>query len=62
MYFLGLYPPNERRLADVAAASREHTRRSAIEAADRPISTAYLAHIWPIRPGRYRYWIHDIRI
>jgi glutamate--cysteine ligase len=44
-YFLGLYPPNERRLADFAAAARESLEAQArIEAADRMDFDTYLAH------------------
>ena len=44
-YFLGLYPPNERRLADFAAAAREsHAAQARIEAADRVDFDTYLAH------------------
>ena len=45
-YFLGLYPPNERRLAEFAAAARKNrTRRNArIEAADKTDFDTYLAH------------------
>ena len=44
-YFLGLYPPNERRLAEFAAAAREsHEAQARIEAADRMDFDTYLAH------------------
>ena len=44
-YFLGLYPPNERRLADFAAAARESLEAQArVEAADRVDFDTYLAH------------------
>jgi glutamate--cysteine ligase len=44
-YFLGLYPPNERRLAEFAAAARESIEAQArIEAADRMDFDTYLAH------------------
>ncbi|GAC1299698.1 MAG: glutamate--cysteine ligase [Steroidobacteraceae bacterium] len=43
-YFLGLYPPNEHRLADFAAAARESLQaQSRIEAADTTDFDAYLA-------------------
>ncbi len=43
-YFLGLYPPNERRLADFAAAAEEsHEAQRRIEAADKVDFDAYLA-------------------
>jgi glutamate--cysteine ligase len=43
-YFLGLYPPNERRLADFAAAGREsHAAQARIEAADKLDFDTYLA-------------------
>lgn len=43
-YFLGLYPPNERRLADFAAAAQEsHDAQARIEAADRLDFDTYLA-------------------
>lgn len=43
-YFLGLYPPNERRLADFAAAAKEsHQAQARIEAADRLDFDTYLA-------------------
>jgi glutamate--cysteine ligase len=43
-YFLGLYPPNERRLADFAAAAEEsHQAQARIEAADRLDFDTYLA-------------------
>ncbi len=43
-YFLGLYPPNERRLADFAAAADEsHTAQRRTEAADTMDFDAYLA-------------------
>ncbi len=43
-YFLGLYPPNEHRLADFAAAARESLQAQArIEAADRTDFDTYLA-------------------
>jgi hypothetical protein len=44
-YFLGLYPPNERRLAEFAAAGLEsHEAQARIEAADRVDFDTYLAH------------------
>src|ERR1700685_2404833 len=44
-YFLGLYPPNERRLADFAAAAQEsHEAQARIEAADNTDFDTYLAH------------------
>jgi glutamate--cysteine ligase len=44
-YFLGLYPPNERRLAEFAAAAREsHEAQARIEAADDTDFDTYLAH------------------
>jgi glutamate--cysteine ligase len=44
-YFLGLYPPNERRLADFAAAARDsHEAQAGIEAADKVDFDTYLAH------------------
>lgn len=43
-YFLDLYPPNERRLADFAAAAEEsHRAQARIEAADRVDFDTYLA-------------------
>jgi glutamate--cysteine ligase len=43
-YFLGLYPPNERRLADFAAAAQEsHEAQARIEAADKTDFDTYLA-------------------
>jgi glutamate--cysteine ligase len=43
-YFLGLYPPNERRLAEFAAAAQEsHDAQRRIEAADTLDFEAYLA-------------------
>jgi glutamate--cysteine ligase len=43
-YFLGLYPPNERRLAEFSAAAREsHEAQARIEASDRIDFDAYLA-------------------
>jgi glutamate--cysteine ligase len=43
-YFLGLYPPNEQRLADFAAESREsHEAQARIEAGDRMDFDTYLA-------------------
>jgi glutamate--cysteine ligase len=43
-YFLGLYPPNERRLAEFAAAAREsHEAQGRIEAADKVDFDTYLA-------------------
>ena len=43
VYFLGLYPPNERRLADFAAAAREsHAAQARIEAADKVDFDTYL--------------------
>ncbi len=44
-YFLGLYPPNERRLADFAAAAQEsHEEQARIEVADKCDFDTYLAH------------------
>src|SRR5580704_5637701 len=44
-YFLGLYPPNERRLAEFAAAAQEsHEEQARIEAADKCDFDTYLAH------------------
>ncbi len=44
-YFLGLYPPNEHRLADFAAAGREsHEAQARIEASDTTDFDTYLAH------------------
>jgi len=44
-YFLDLYPPNERRLAEFAAAGQEsHDEQRRIEAADRTDFDTYLAH------------------
>jgi glutamate--cysteine ligase len=44
-YFLDLYPPNERRLADFAAAAQEsHEEQARIEAADKCDFDTYLAH------------------
>jgi glutamate--cysteine ligase len=43
-YFLGLYPPNESRLAEFAAAAREsHEAQRAVEAADDTNFDSYLA-------------------
>jgi glutamate--cysteine ligase len=43
-YFLGLYPPNESRLAEFAAAAQDsHEAQSAIEAADNTNFDTYLA-------------------
>jgi glutamate--cysteine ligase len=43
-YFLGLYPPNDRRLAEFAAAAEEsHEAQSRIEAADSVDFDTYLA-------------------
>ncbi len=43
-YFLDLYPPDERRLAEFAAAAREsHEEQSRIEAADKTDLDTYLA-------------------
>jgi glutamate--cysteine ligase len=43
-YFLGLYPPNERRLADFAAAARDsHEAQARIEASDSVDFDTYLA-------------------
>lgn len=43
-YFLDLYPPNEERLAELAAEAEEsHAKQRAIEAADRESFEAYLA-------------------
>jgi glutamate--cysteine ligase len=44
-YFLGLYPPNESRLGEFAAAGREsHEAQARIEAADKVDFSTYLAH------------------
>jgi glutamate--cysteine ligase len=44
-YFLGLYPPNERRLAEFgAAAQQSHEAQARIEAADKVDFDTYLAH------------------
>src|SRR5580693_8127644 len=44
-YFLGLYPPNESRLAEFAAAAREsHEAQARVEAADNIDFDTYLAH------------------
>src|SRR5580698_1703391 len=44
-YFLGLYPPSERRLAEFAAAAQEsHEEQARIEAADKCDFDTYLAH------------------
>jgi len=44
-YFLGLYPPNERRLAEFASAAQEsHEAQARIEAADTLDLDSYLAH------------------
>jgi len=44
-YFLDLYPPNERRLREFAAAAREsHDAQARIEAADDSDFDTYLAH------------------
>jgi glutamate--cysteine ligase len=44
-YFLDLHPPNERRLAEFAAAAQEsHEEQRRIEAADRVDFDTYLAH------------------
>ncbi len=44
-YFLGLYPPNERRLAEFASAARDsHEAQARIEAADDTDLDTYLAH------------------
>jgi glutamate--cysteine ligase len=44
-YFLGLYPPNERRLAEFASEAREsHEAQARIEAADKTDFDTYLAH------------------
>jgi glutamate--cysteine ligase len=44
-YFLDLYPPNERRLAEFAAAAQEsHEEQARIEAADKWDFDTYLAH------------------
>jgi len=44
-YFLDLYPPNERRLAEFAAAAQEsHEEQARIEAADKTDFDTYLAH------------------
>jgi len=43
-YFLGLYPPNERRLEEFAAAAREsHDAQAHIEASDKVDFDTYLA-------------------
>ena len=43
-YFLGLYPPNERRLADFASAAREsHEAQARVEAADKVDFDTYIA-------------------
>jgi glutamate--cysteine ligase len=43
-YFLDLYPPNERRLAEFAAAAQEsHEEQARIEAADKCDFDTYLA-------------------
>jgi glutamate--cysteine ligase len=43
-YFLGLYPPNERRLAEFAAAAQEsHEAQARIEASDKTDFDTYLA-------------------
>ncbi len=44
-YFLGLYPPNQHRLAEFAAAAEEsHEARARAEAADKTDFDTYLAH------------------
>jgi glutamate--cysteine ligase len=44
-YFLGLYPPNERRLAEFAEAAREsHEAQARIESADKVDFDTYLKH------------------
>jgi glutamate--cysteine ligase len=44
-YFLDLYPPNERRLAEFAKAAQEsHEEQARIEAADKTDFDTYLAH------------------
>ena len=44
-YFLGLYPPNERRLAEFAAAAQEsHEAQARIEATDKTDFDTYLAN------------------
>jgi glutamate--cysteine ligase len=44
-YFLGLYPPNENRLAELAAAAQEsHEAQRSIEAADKVDFDTYLAN------------------
>jgi glutamate--cysteine ligase len=44
-YFLDLYPPNERRLAEFAAAAQEsHEEQARIEASDKQDFDTYLAH------------------
>ena len=44
-YFLDLHPPNERRLAEFAAAAQEsHEEQARIEAADKCDFDTYLAH------------------
>jgi hypothetical protein len=43
-YFLGLYPPNDRRLAEFAAAAQEsHEAQRYIEASDNVDFDTYLA-------------------
>jgi glutamate--cysteine ligase len=44
-YFLGLYPPNERRLAEFAAEARDSLEAQlSIEASDKIDFDSYLAH------------------
>jgi glutamate--cysteine ligase len=48
-YFLGLYPPNERRLAEFAAAAQEsHEAQRASRPRTKWISTRILLITWPI--------------
>ncbi len=51
-YFLDLYPPNERRLAEFAGAAQEsHEEQSRIEAADKRTSTPISRIILPTESG-----------
>jgi glutamate--cysteine ligase len=44
-YFLGLYPPNQRRLTEFAAAAGEsHEAQARIEASEKTDFDTYLAH------------------
>jgi len=44
-YFLGLYPPNESRLAEFASEARDsHEAQRSIEASDNTDFDSYLAH------------------